>query len=450
VILGWAVLAAYGAAINLICFLVRGVSSGDDYLIGGRRFSAIFVSFGLFTLVGGGTFVANTSLGFTYGLFGFSLFLGNGLAFLVLGLLSNRVREVYSEYLPISIVDYVHVRYGSIAGWLTFLITFVAFFGLLAMQFIAAGTLLEPILGLHYTQIVIAVGAIATSYLLLTGFRAVMSTDILQGIIIVALIPTLILMVKPTEVRSVHWLPVQIDWIAMAGLTYAGFISAMASSDIWQRAFAARDAQAAKTGFFIGAGVLSFLGFMLIVLGIFAAATGATNADEAFGYMMQSRLPSWATVPLALMILSVIVSTIDTEIFLLGGLAERQIERVQGRAENELAAGSKLGRSRVWVACCASAAVLSAIVYKDLVALYGWLLSLSLTIGPLTFASLFFRIRPVVASGALGLNCVVFIAAALFGQVSVDNSYIIAIPSTILLLFAGLMERQRRKSHAAV
>jgi Na+/proline symporter len=206
VLLGWVVLAAYGAAINLICLLVRGVSSGDEYLIGGRRFSAVFVSFGLFTLVGGGTFVANTSLGFTYGLYGFSLFFGNGLAFLVLGLLSSRVREVYSEYLPISIVDYVHVRYGGIAGWLTFFITFVAFFGLLAMQFIAAGTLLAPILGLRYAAIVIAVGVIATSYLLLTGFRAVMGTDILQGIIIVALIPTLILMVKPAEVRSVHWL----------------------------------------------------------------------------------------------------------------------------------------------------------------------------------------------------------------------------------------------------
>ena len=442
--MGWIILFAYGAAINAICLLVRRVSSGDEYLIGGRRFSAVFVSFGLFTLVGGGTFVANTSLGFVYGLYGFSLFLGNGIAFVVLGVLADRVRELYAEYMPISIVDYVFVRYGKVAGWITFFVTFLAFFGLLVMQFMAAGTLLEPVLGITYLQIVLAVGVIATSYLVLTGFRAVMTTDILQGIIIVALIPTLILIARPASVQSTHWLPAQVDWIAMAGLTYAGFLSAMASSDIWQRAFAARDARAARNGFIIGAAVLSFLGLMLIVLGIFAAATGSTNADEAFGYMMRSRLPRWANIPLALMILSVIISTVDTEIFLLGGLAERQIERAMGRSEKELAAGARLGRSRLWVTCCALCAVICAIFYKDLVTLYGWLLSLSLIIGPLTFASLFFRIRPAIGGSVLALNCAVFVLAAVRGLVSIDNSYVIAIPSTILLLLAGLVDRHWR------
>lgn len=440
--MGWIILGAYGAVINAICLLVRGVSSGDDYLIGGRRFSAIFVSFGLFTLVGGGTFVANTSLGFTFGVYGFSLFFGNGIAFLVLGLFAHRIRALYAEYMPISIVDYIYKRYGRIAGWITFLVTFLAFFGLLVMQFMAAGTLLEPVLGLSYIEIVVAVGLIATSYLVLAGFRAVMGTDILQGIIIVILIPALILIAKPADVQAVHWLPAEVDWVAVAGLAYAGFISAMASSDIWQRAFAASDARVARTGFIVGAAVLSFLGFMLILLGIFAAATGSTNADEAFGYMMQTRLPNWASIPLALMILSVIISTVDTEIFLLGGLAERQLGRIVGRPEEQLAAGTSLGRSRLWVVSCALAAIVCAIFYQDLVTLYGWLLSLSLIIGPLTFASLFFRIRPVVGALILVLNCVIFGIAILLDLVSIDNSYIIAIPSTAILILFGLLDRR--------
>jgi hypothetical protein len=92
--------------------------------------------------------------------------------------------------------------------------------------------------------------------------------------------------------------------------------------------------------------------------------------------------------------------------------------------------------------------VVSSVLYKDLVALYGWLLSLSLTIGPLTFASLFFRIRPIVAGLVLILNCAIFVGAAALGKVSIDNSYIIAIPSTALLLIFGVLQKSKRSANA--
>ncbi|MFZ2864413.1 MAG: hypothetical protein WA440_06645, partial [Ignavibacteriaceae bacterium] len=369
------IIIAYAVIVLAISVVTRKYNTSDEYFMGGRSASSAYVGSALFTLVGGGELITLTALSFVYGWAGLALFLGYALGFVFLALYTSRIRTTASA---LSLPDYIHKNYGRLAGHLVFLISFGAFFSMLLIQFTAGGQILQSMLNLDYSFCVLIMALIATAYLVIGGFRTVLATDMLQGISRIILLPLIIVAVlsgvkSGLELFSTESLPVMI-WV---GLTMTGFFAAASSADVWQRIYAARDEKAASAGLIIGAVSMMLFGAMLALLGIIANQGGiTTNADTAFVDALSSGLPTWATYLAVILVLSTIMGTADTEIFLLAGMLGRELFRFRGiYNEEEIMRRQSIKNNRILVIAIAVCAVSLALIFNDLLAIYTWLLS---------------------------------------------------------------------------
>ena len=279
-----AVVVIYAGVMLVVAFLSRHHTTGDDYLMAGRSAGRLAVAASLFTLIGGGELVTLTALAYTYGWSGLALFVGYALAFSFLGVIAPRIRRQVAQEAPVSLPDYVHSRYGTSAGHLVFLFSFLAFFALLLLQFSAGGQILSGLLGLSYELSVLLVATIATMYLLIGGLRTVFATDMLQGVGMLVLMPILMFASSrfadtQRTISEPETLPVAI----FLSLVISGFFVGASSADVWQRCYAAKSDSVARVGFIVGAVLLMIFGVLLVRLGLIARSNPAVGGpDSAF------------------------------------------------------------------------------------------------------------------------------------------------------------------------
>lgn len=441
-------LALYAFTMLVIAFVFRRYRNADDYLMGGRNASSVLVAFSLFTLIGGGELVTLCALSYTFGWAGLALFLGYFAAFVVLGIAAPLMRRSLEKEACISLPDFIHAYYGSYAGRLVFAISFIAFFALLLIQFTAGGAILAPILGTSYEVCVLVTATIVLSYLLVGGFRTVLFTDLLQGGVMLCLLPLLIYVVvtavkEPVSVNhDVASLPLGI-W---ASLTLTGMFVGISSSDVWQRAYAAKDDGAARIGFLLGAVLLLLFGVLLVGLGITArSVSGIESPDSAFSMVTTSGLPTWAVTMTMLLVLSAIVSTADTELFLLAGLTEREWRRWQTKGRGaDAAAKESLLTSRAIMILIAVASVIASMFLANLIGIYTWMLVLLMTIAPVAVGTLIRPVRVVFAVMSIVVNLATLLLLALMGYVTLDNAYIAVLPGVLIFvvgMFVGSNNR---------
>jgi len=439
------VIIAYSALVVAISIATRKHKTVDEYLMGGRNASPAYVGSALFTLVGGGELVTLTALAYTYGWAGLSLFLGYALGFAFLAIIAGRIRASDTGAKALSLPDYAHQVFGPTAGHLVFLVSFAAFFSMLLIQFVAGGQILQPLLKIDYSLCVLIVAFVAATYLVIGGFRTVLATDMIQGVSRLLLMPLLILAVVfgikgGLQPFSAEPLPLMV-WVS---LTITGFFAAASSADVWQRIYAARSDKAASRGLLIGAAGMLLFGAMLVLLGILSKAGGvALSPDSAFVDAMSSGLPAWATSLAVILVLSTIMGTADTEIFLLAGMLGRELLRVRGvRDVDSIIYRQSVTKSRVLVIVIAGSAVALSLIFRELITIYTWLLSAILVISPMVLGSLFIKPKQWQVQWSMILNLLLFIVLAVMGWLSPENAYLIVIPGFIL--FGVLVLRARR------
>jgi Na+/proline symporter len=79
-------------------------------------------------------------------------------------------------------------------------------------------------------------------------------------------------------------------------------------------------------------------------------------------------LPHWAVVIAVVLVISVIMSTADTEIFLLSGMTLREILRLRGLKESSVISQKQSIRaSRILMIIITCSAVLLSLVFRELV-----------------------------------------------------------------------------------
>ncbi|MDR5790298.1 hypothetical protein P9281_27510 [Caballeronia sp. LP003] len=427
----------YGVVVLLIALSTRRHTDADEFLMGSRRASAVLIGGALFTLVGGGELIALTALAYTNGYSALALFLGYALGFIYLASISKRIRAVPQSQRFLSLPDYMHNRFGTVAGHLVFVVSFAAFFAMLLIQFTAGGQLLSPLLHISYTGCVLIAAGIAATYLFIGGFKTVLATDVLQGIARILLLPVIIFAVArgtnhavDTTIRTSEPLPISV-WFS---LTITGFFASAASSDVWQRIYAARSDRSASRGFLFGAVCIMLFGWFLVKLGILARTAGITqDADSAFVSSLSVGLPVWAQYFAVVLVLSTILGTADTEIFLLSGMLGREVSRVSGaRTIDAVYREQSIKRSRAFVVLISVCAVGLSLIFTELIAIYTWLLSSILVIAPMIIASLYFDAKRSLVIASISLNLAVFMALIGLGILQPENAYWIVVPGFAL------------------
>ena len=421
----------YAIAVIGLGMLRRSHPTGDQYLMGNRDASAFLVGSALFTLVGGGELVTLTALAFSYGFGALALFVGYAVGFLFLAVLAHRVRAHSDAKYFLSLPDYIYHRHGSLAGAIATAVSFFSFFALLVVQFIAAGELLAPLFGISYSVALIATAGTALGYLLIGGFETVLLTDVLQAASRLLLIPILLAAGSQTaSVRALFSGTEPIPTQLAVSLMLTGIFAAASSADVWQRMYAARNVKAARIGLVGGAFSLLGFGTLLVIVGLIARAASVTDdPNQAFGAVMTTMLPGWASTVAIVLVLITVMSTADTEMFLTGGIVSREIMRwSRGRLAAKIASGVNVQWARVAVLGCSIAAVLLALFVRNLVQLYTWLITALLILAPTVIGSLFSNRDRIAGNISLAVSSLTFILLAAASRITPETAYFILLP----------------------
>lgn len=166
----------------------QGGSFISEYYIGGRSMSGFVLAMTTAaTYVGASSFIGGPGAAYKYGLGWVLLAMIQVPAVLLsLGALGKKFALLARKHNSVTINDMLLARYqNNFVAWIAGFALLLSFFAMMAVQFIGAGRLLETTLGIPYQTAVIIFAITVGLYTFIGGFRAVVLTDTIQGLVMI-------------------------------------------------------------------------------------------------------------------------------------------------------------------------------------------------------------------------------------------------------------------------
>ncbi|MBU8878408.1 sodium:solute symporter family protein [Bacillus sp. FJAT-29790] len=170
-------------------YTMKKISSFDDYSVAGRSMpmALVYATIGA-TLVGGGATIGRVSFVYETGIVVFLALLGVVISQVLSGFfLAPRIRTMKNIYTIGDIMDFYFGRSGQL---ISSIIAFLFMASLFGVQVLAMGRILEPITGLPFVPLCIIGTLIIIAYTWAGGLLAVIYTDAVQFILLIASIAT--------------------------------------------------------------------------------------------------------------------------------------------------------------------------------------------------------------------------------------------------------------------
>lgn len=426
-------------AIVIALPLVRKrISSGDAYLMDARQTTAFGAFASTVTLIGAGELVTVASLAFAGSGMSIALLAGYGLGLLVLAILVPRLRANSKERLYTSLPDLCYDRYGPAAGILASLLTFVALFALLAIQLATGSALLSSLFHVPRWAVSLLGALTIGTYLSFGAYGSVTRTDKLQLLFLVVGVPLLLYRIgaSPATVAALRGLSFPL--LPTVATLATGILVVLGSGDIFQRLYATRSDRDARLG-------LSFAGGAFIVYGFLLASVGLTtrllapsaSADGAFLAAAEIAVGGGGFLGYVVLaaICSALLSTADTEVFVLSSLATKEWYRwhrgYKSVEATTMAFAPTVGRVALFAV--AILGWLASLFFDSLVLTYTALLYFLLGLSPVVLFGALFRISSRLATLGLAVGLLAAGGLLLTHVIALDWAVVVALPGIILL-----------------
>ncbi len=319
--------------ISIYVILIIGISyfyskngSDEDYLISGRDRNEFNILASKFAgAVGVSTFITYTSYTYKFGPWGvIPLILGVVVGYSVFAFWAAPKIKQFSTigqqfYTQGDLVRFI--TNNNTTSLLTNGITISIQFFWILLSLVGGAKVIAYFDLLTYEVALIFTASIVLLYILFSGFKAVIITDVFQSIIILILLGIIVYSVLSNDQFSIPELiatpplePVKTKDII--GLMLYGSLSVFGLADRYQLCYAAKDVQAAKRGMSWALIPIIIIVFLLMFVGLAALKqNNALDYDNAFIYAMQNLLsPSFYPVLLVLFFAG-LMSSADTNIF---------------------------------------------------------------------------------------------------------------------------------------
>lgn len=166
----------------------QGGSFISEYYIGGRSMSGFVLAMTTAaTYVGASSFIGGPGAAYKYGLGWVLLAMIQVPAVLLsLGALGKKFALLARKHNSVTINDMLFARYQNhFVVWIAGFALLLSFFAMMTVQFIGAGRLLETTLGIPYKTAVMIFAVTVGLYTFIGGFRAVVLTDTIQGLVMI-------------------------------------------------------------------------------------------------------------------------------------------------------------------------------------------------------------------------------------------------------------------------
>lgn len=331
-------LILYLGAIIGMAFVVSRKSKNNNfvnsYFIDNRSMSGFVLAMtSAATYVSAGSFIGGPGAAYKYGL-GWILIamIQVPTMFLALGVIGQKVAHIAKESNAITVNDLLFHKYKSKAVTLissaSLLISFCA---IIIVQFIGAGRLLETTLNIDYKITVLIFALIVSGYTFVGGFRAVILTDTLQGIIMLlgTIILVIALIVKgggiPNIVEKINHIdPKLLDPLNSSNKGLSFMLSfwvlvcfgTIALPQLIVRSMAYKDQKALNQAIIIGTIVITLLMLGMHLAGFFGRAliddTNLQSPDQIIPKLMVTVLPTIIAGIFLIAPIAAIMSSVDS------------------------------------------------------------------------------------------------------------------------------------------
>lgn len=207
-----------------------------------------------------------------------------------------------------------------------------------SVQLLAGGKILSDITGMPFEAITIILSVIAFSYSRLSGIQASITTDMVQMVFIliacIVFVPYALANNDGIQAMLSGFSGISGEYTSLFGEkglevflsfglpTAIGLISGpFGDQCFWQRAFATTKDKIGKA-FFMGAIIFAVVPLSMGVLGFIAAGTGFIPNDIGIVNLelVTHLFPTWATLPFLFMLVSGLLSTVDSNLCAISSL----------------------------------------------------------------------------------------------------------------------------------
>ena len=265
-----------------------------------------------------------------------------GATFLTLGVLGKKFAMIARRTNAVTINDYLRARYDSPAVVIICGIAMVVFFTTqMIAQFIGGATLLQSVTGLPYWAGLMLFGAVVIIYTSVGGFKAVVTTDTIQGVVMTAGTFLLLFFIIRAG-GGMDSIISSLDagnpgWDLMGKGSYGADIPAMrpgALISFWVlvgvavlglpqtavRCMAFKDTRSMHRAMIYGTAVIGILMIGMHLAGTLAFPLlpegGLESTDQVIPYVVMKYMPAWAAGLFLAAPLAAVMSTIDSLLIL--------------------------------------------------------------------------------------------------------------------------------------
>lgn len=319
--------------LGITVFMTKKENNIEKFCVGNRNIGWMVSALSIAaTWIWAPALFTSTENAYTKGFAGLFWFLVPNIMCLILFIpFARKIRKEMPEGITLS--GYMYEKYRSKAVRNIYLFQLGVLSALsTGVQLLAGSKILSTLTGISFTSMTIIMAVIAFSYSQFSGIRASILTDAVQMIFMLAVgicfivfgvkssggLETLIMGLGGIE-RNAGSLFSNRGWEIFLGFglpTMVGLISGpFGDQCFWQRAFCVRKDKIGRA-FFVGAllfGIvplsMGMLGFVGAGMGYSAADTGIINFE-----LINTLFPVWAIIPFLFMIVSGLLSTIDSNL----------------------------------------------------------------------------------------------------------------------------------------
>ena len=293
--LDWGVVVVYLLAMLGIGFLfTKKIRNSEDYFLAGKSLGFFPIACSIAaTTIGGAAMLGRTGTIYEKGLAGVTMALPYLLAMVLMGFAFPRIAKIGKKYNVSTLPQLFGVRFGKKIQAVIGMICAIGMGASVATQISGCSTVFSLMggdsLGISYETAAVFATVIFVVYVLFAGLYSVVWTDVIQAILLVAMIYILL----PTKgiIDAGGWEVVKdaipsthFDWnfdTAIVGAMITNFAIVACNPPIWQRAFAAKTSGTAKKGMIVGYCIYGATIFLCIFIA-FAALVILPNIGETF------------------------------------------------------------------------------------------------------------------------------------------------------------------------
>lgn len=309
----------------------------EEYFIGGRSMGGFVLAMTVIaSYTSASSFVGGPGVAYSIGLAWVLLaMIQVPTTFLTLGVLGKRFSIIGRRLGAVTITDFLYARYKSdVVVILCSMALLVFFAASMVAQFIGGARLFQAVTGYPYEVGLILFGVTVVAYTAVGGFRAVVLTDALQGIVMVVAAVVIFMavleagggmtqciqtlkgidpgLITPSGVGGKVPAPMLFSFWVLVGLGILGL------PQTTQRCFGYKDSRSMHNAMVMGTLIIGFLLLFMHLAGVLGRAVmpGLSSGDLIIPSLILEFLPPfWAGIFVAGP-LAAIMSTVDTMLLL--------------------------------------------------------------------------------------------------------------------------------------